>query len=72
LIAQEYGQVRRLGRLDLRRDLGRRKLRPDDVVVIDATATAKDGLLEELKKPLSERMLSVELKRASRDRAPHA
>lgn len=43
LVAWEDGQVRRLGRVDMRRDLleaWARKLRPDDVVVIEATGNA--------------------------------
>jgi transposase len=43
VVAWEDGQVRRLGRVDMRRDLleaWARKLRPDDVVVIEATGNA--------------------------------
>jgi len=43
LVAWEDGQVRRLGRVDMRRDLleaWARKLTPDDVVVIEATGNA--------------------------------
>jgi hypothetical protein len=43
LVAWEEGRLRRLGRVDMRRDLFEawaRKLRPDDVVVIEATGNA--------------------------------
>ena len=43
LVSWEDGRVRRLGRVDMRRDLleaWARKLKPDDVVVIEATGNA--------------------------------
>ena len=43
LVAWDDGRLRRLGRVDMRRDLleaWARKLRPDDVVVIEATGNA--------------------------------